>query len=277
MSGRSKRGRTREVSPPGPAQGWIRAETFRQGGRKASADSGVTVAVVNPKCDTAWTDSARLELLKSAYAHAPTNTSLVLLTSGGFFGYAAKSDGNGGWTDGGDRVARERALVGLVQKWPACVALAVGVDFGGAQQEQWWLRGGSRTVKRIVRDESELDERLVEHDGLAFLGFVCGESYEWDEPTLLAEVGRSADVVAISSHVRMNRQWSRTVDNPKTKWFAFQRLLQSVSRRGGACLAHARADLERDYVRDCDNWFVHRGGVPFPGARHGRPVQGRAS
>ncbi len=266
MSGRRKRGYTSVESPPGPSTGWLCLERFGVYGRKPRRRNGVTVAVVNPECDTAWSDEARLALLKRAYHSVPKNGPTLLLASGGFFGYAARAYGKSAWTTyGGSERERQRALASIVEKWPKEFALAVGVDFGPDRQEQWWFRGGDAELKRVVRGVSAFGDRRFEHEGVAFAGFVCGEAYtEKNKRALRAELGGSVHVIAVSSHVRVNRQKKLLVENVHAKRWAFQRLFQTIAPQGGACLAHARSDGADGYVRDCDNWFVHRGRTPFP-------------
>jgi hypothetical protein len=106
----------------------------------------------------------------------------------------------------------------------------------------------------------------VTHAGYTLLGFVCGETYEWPEHDLAAEL-HGVDVVVVSAHVEVNRIWEREID-PELKRWAFQRRFQFISQHTGAALAHARG-TDDAYVRNCDDWFVHRGDAPFPGPRIG--------
>ncbi|MGH7634063.1 MAG: hypothetical protein ACRENC_10070 [Gemmatimonadaceae bacterium] len=107
------------------------------------------------------------------------------------------------------------------------------------------------------------------HAGYTLLGFVCGEAYEWQERDLAAELS-GIDVVVVSAHVEVNRIWDREID-PGLKRWAFQRRFQFISQYAGAALAHARG-INDAYVRNCDDWFVHRGSVPFPEPRVGTPI-----
>lgn len=272
--------RTTAGPPAGPAAGWVSREPFGRGGtRGRSATEAVSVIVLNPDCGTSWSEPARLGLLAAAAARSEMAASrpTLMLAASGFFGYAARPYGDSRWTGDGDREWRRAALESLVAEWPSSALLAVGVDFGGDAQEQWWLKGGSGLVKVIVRSayksHAPLADRRVVHGDLTFLGFVCGEAYERSEDEFVAQLESGVDVVAISAHVRVNRISAPCVTSSSAKRWAFQRRFQLISGYAGASLSHARANDDR-YVRDCDNWFVHRGEDPFPGERSGQRIVG---
>lgn len=145
----------------------------------------------------------------------------------------------------------------------------------GSDQRQWWFCGGedhrhSEILRwNTSRDATPLSQRRVTHAGYTLLGFVCGEAYEWHERDLAAELS-DIDVVVISAHVEVNRIWDREID-PGLKRWAFQRRFQFIAQHAGAALAHARG-TDEGYVRNCDDWFVHRGSDPFPGSRVGLSI-----
>ena len=113
----------------------------------------------------------------------------------------------------------------------------------------------------------------MHHAGFTLLGFVCGEFYEWLEGELIEALdAHHVDLLLVSAHKKVNRVDDRKV-SPHYKRWAFQRRFQAISPYCGAALAQARGFDDR-YVRNCDDWFVHRSGDPFPGRRVGQPFFG---
>ena len=123
--------------------------------------------------------------------------------------------------------ALEAHLAKPARGWHRSLMVAVGVDVTMTDQRQWWVAGGRGLVKEIFRKNddrcaSPLNERRVAHAGYTFLGFVCGEAYEWSKSDL-ADHLKGVDLVAVSAHRSVNRVWNRRVTDPRSKRWAFQR------------------------------------------------------
>jgi hypothetical protein len=205
---------------------------------------------------------------------SPSQT--VHLTSAGFFGSATSSDGDLTWRTISNPAALKNAIGGVVDLvLPRSALLAVGVDLTPSDQRQWWFERNRGIICEVERwyggwEQDELERRKVRVNGLTFLGFVCGEVYEWPE-TQVRDALRDVDVVAVSAHVEVNRQWQRRIEPTLRRW-AFQRRFQMIASRCGAALAQSHT-ANYDSVRACDNWFVFRNGSPFPGQRQGTRVE----
>ena len=263
-------------SQDGHTRGWTNACIFaRHGSQPASTADGLRVVVLNIETGTACSMDARFALLEAAVARVGDKGPTLLVTPAGFFGFGVARDGALSWTGIADIVSLENDLTALARSWPASLMVAVGVDRDGDDQRQWWFCGGEeRRCSEILRsstsrDATPLAQRRVMHAGYTLLGFVCGEAYEWPERDLAAELP-ATDVVVVSAHVEVNRIWDREIDAGLKRW-AFQRRFQFISQHAGAALAHARG-IDDAYVRNCDDWFVHRGSDPFPGPRVGEPI-----
>lgn len=260
----------------GPARGWTNEAAFTRGGRKAKAgEDSLRVVVLNTESGTASSLSARRALLLAAVQRASSSAPTVLVTPAGFFGCAIDAEGTPHWPGNIDITSLENELADAACSWPSSLIVAVGVDVAGHDQRQWWFAGGE-DMRRCevlrgseVREATPLSGRVVIHAGYTSLGFVCGEGYEWPEDEL-TPVLSGIDVLAVSAHVEVNRIWDREID-PGLKRWAFQRRFQLISGYAGAALAHARG-ADESYVRNCDDWFVHRGEDPFPGPRVGQPI-----
>jgi hypothetical protein len=263
-----------EESGSGEARGWTNAFTFAKGGwePRPGDDGALRVLVLNTESGTGSSMSVRHALLAAAIERAADKEATVLVTTAGFFGCDINADGRPSWPGIGDISGLQGELIALARSWPRSLMVAVGVDVTGSDQRQWWFAGGEGSRRcEILRDNetraaTPLAERRVLHAGYGLLGFVCGEGYEWPE-TELATALSNVDVVAVSAHVEINRIWEPAID-PELKRWAFQRRFRFISGYAGAALAHARGTDDR-YVRNCDDWFVHRGGEPFPEPRVG--------
>lgn len=260
----------------GDARGWTNTCVFAQhGGQPTSNADGLRVVVLNIESGTACSMPARRALLEAAITRVGDDGPTLLVTPAGFFGFGVGRDGALSWTGVTDVASLENDLAGLARSWPTSLMVAVGVDRDGNDQRQWWFCGGERGRRCEIlrwsssRDATQLSQRRVTHAGYTLLGFVCGEAYEWQERDLAAELS-GIDVVVVSAHVEVNRIWDREID-PGLKRWAFQRRFQFISQHAGAALAHARG-IDDTHVRNCDDWFVHRGSDPFPGPRVGQPI-----
>lgn len=259
---------------PGPAHGWTNEARFgHRGGAAPPGETTLRVVVLNTESGTGSSRSERLALLSAAVERVRGDEPTVLITPAGFFGCTIDADGNPHWP-GLDAASLELELVELARSWPPSLMVAIGVDIAGDEQQQWWLGGGGELQRRIARGSevqavTELSERVVSHAGFRLLGFVCGEGYKWNAAELVAMLP-AVDVVAVSAHVEVNRTREPEI-NPEYKRWAFQRRFQLISEHAGAALAHARGADDR-YVRNCDDWFAHRGGPLFPEPRVGTPI-----
>ncbi len=260
----------------GPARGWTNTAAFaRSGWRAPSEDDSLRVVVLNTESGTASSTSARRALLVAAVERASNAGPTVLITPAGFFGCTIDAAGNPHWQGIVDIAVLKDELIDLARSWPASLMVAIGVDVAGDDQRQWWLVGGGESLQCEVlrgsatRAATPLSRRSVKHAGHTLLGFVCGEGYEWPEAELAAALV-GIDVVAVSAHVEVNRIWDPEIDQGLKRW-AFQRRFRFISEYAGAALAHARG-ADDNYVRNCDDWFVHRGEEPFPGPRVGETI-----
>jgi hypothetical protein len=256
------------------ARGWTNQAAFARDGTNGSKRKGaLRVVVLNTESGTGGDASDQRSLLAAAVQRAGESTPSVIITPAGFYGCAIDADGEPRW-HGVARVASLRdELVELAASWPSSLRVAVGVDVACDDQRQWWLAGGRRERPLEIRrgaERSSIAERRISHAGFTLLGFVCGECYEWEKRELASALTDVA-VVAVSAHVEVNRIWKRRID-PKRKRWSFHRRFRFISTYAGAALAHVRGADDR-YVRNCDDWFVHRGGEPFPGPRVGVPVR----
>jgi len=265
----------------GPARGWTNEVAFARGGRKPKAgDEALRVIVLNPEIGTGSSAPVRRALLHAAIERAGDSGPTLIVTPAGFFGCSVDAEGDAHWPGNLDITALEHELADATRAWPSSLMVAVGVDVHGHDQRQWWFAGGEGRRRCEVlrasdeRDATPLDARVVTHAGYTLLGFVCGEGYEWHEGQLTSALS-DVDVVVVSAHVEVNRIWDREID-PGLKRWAFQRRFQLIAGYAGAALAHARGPDET-YVRNCDDWFVHRGGDPFPGPRVGVPITANAN
>lgn len=264
-----------QVSENAGARGWTNKSAFARGGIRAEpTGDALQVVILNTEAGTASTIAARCALLSAAIGRIGDRGPAVLVTPAGFFGCSIDLDGRPRWLANVDVGSLERELSRLARSWPASLIVAVGVDPSGDDQRQWWFAGGDGQRRAEIRRSgpaTPLLQRRVVHAGYALLGFVCGEGYEWLERDL-TEVLPETDVVVISAHVKVNRIRKPEIDEGVKRW-AFQRRFRFISRQAGAALAHARGS-DDSYVRNCDDWFVHRGEAPFPGPRVGDPIGG---
>ena len=272
-------GRT-EHEQPGPARGWTNETAFARGGWKPKPnDDSLRLIVLNTESGTGSSLAARRALLHAAIQRVGNLGPAVLVTPAGFFGCAVDMEGEAHWPGTVDLAALEAELTGAARSWPSSLMVAIGVDSSGHDQRQWWFAGGEGRRQCEVlrgneeRDATQLSSRVVIHAGFTLLGFVCGEGYEWPEDDLVPALA-GVDVVVVSAHVEVNRIWDRGIDPGLRRW-PFQRRFQLISGHAGAALAHARG-TDTNYVRNCDNWFVHRGDEPFPGPRVGVPIAAAA-
>jgi hypothetical protein len=239
---------------------------FGRSGQQSIATDALRVAVLNPEIGTSSLERDRVELLERMLS-GPSTESTLYLTSAGYFGFDATAFK---WPGVDDPSRLEATLESVMRELPPFTFLAVGVDIGGSgrQQQQWWFQGGGRVLAKICRYVTPLDRRVVQLGQHQALGFVCGEAYECDEQELLGYLDGDVTLVAISAHRRVNRIRAPVIDTTYRRW-AFQRRLQSISKRAGAALAHAHGS-EPYLVRNADNWFVHVGcnlSRPMMGAR----------
>jgi hypothetical protein len=235
------------------------------------------MSILNTESGTGTSLNARRALLIAAVERVRNDGPTVLITPAGFFGCTIDVDGIPRWP-GLDATSLKVELIMLARSWPPSIMVAIGVDIAGHAQQQWWLSGGGILHRQIARGSetqtvTPLSDRSVAHAGFTLLGFVCGEGYEWEE-TEFVEALSGKDVVAVSAHVEVNRTWKPEIDPGYKRW-AFQRRFQLISAHCGAALAHARG-ADDNYVRNCDDWFVHRGGPLFPEPRIGTPIAGGA-
>lgn len=261
------------------ALGWINVVTFSsasEGKCNRQKDAQLQVAVCNLAPGVPRSQKERLDLLCKITRQLPEFTSFVLLMPAGFFGYYVRPDETWKWTENVESDNLKIQLNEIVASWPSSRMLAVGVDLSGNDQRQWWFQGGCGFEREIVRANrhrpaTALEERLIRHSGYTLLGFVCGECYEWPKETLISAVQQhNVDVVAVSAHRQVNRTWEPVIPLHYRRW-AFQRRFQCISSFCGAALAQVRGHDDA-YVRNCDDWFVHRAGELFPGPRVGRPI-----
>lgn len=257
------------------AAGWTMDAWFTSGGRRGGLGRGKRVQVINPECGTNASSAARLAFLKKCLGMAGSIPT-VQLTSAGFFGSATSDNGDLTWQTISNLAAVRNAIGGVTDvALPESSLLAVGVDVTASDQRQWWFERSRGLICEVERwhggwKQEELERRKVQVNGLTLLGFVCGEVYEWPEEQVRSAL-RDVDVVAVSAHVEVNRQWQRRIAPTLRRW-AFQRRFQMIASRCGAALAQSHtADYDR--VRACDNWFVYRNGRPFPGQRQGTRVE----
>ena len=260
----------------GCARGWTNECVFARHGDQPSSDGdALRVVVLNIESGTAGSIAARRALLTAAIERVGDSGPTLLVTPAGFFGFGVAPDGAVSWTGVADITLLENDLSRLARSWPTSLMVAVGVDRDSDDQRQWWFCGGEGRRRCEIsrsgtsRDATPLSQRRVTHAGYTLLGFVCGEAYEWPQPDLAADLP-GIDIVVISAHVEVNRIWDREID-PGLKRWAFQRRFQFIAQHAGAALAHARG-IDDAYVRNCDDWFVHRGNDPFPGPRVGQPI-----
>jgi len=264
-------------SQDGSARGWTNTCVFtRGGGQPESNEDALQIVVLNTASGTASSINARCALLSAAVERVgATSRPTVLVTTAGFFGCHIDLHGAPCWPGIADVGSLERELTEFARSWPESLIVAVGVDRDGGDQRQWWFAGaeGGRRSEILrasaSRPATPLSQRRVAHAGYTLLGFVCGEGYEWAEHDVAEELS-GVDVVVISAHVEVNRIWEPAIDEGLKRW-AFQRRFRFISQYAGAALAHARG-TDANYVRNCDDWFVHRGKEPFPGPRVGDAI-----
>lgn len=190
------------------------------------------------------THEPRTNLLSRALARCRDELPTVLLTPAGFFGCAIDDEGEPSWP-GIDEKRRLRArLEEIARRQPKGIAIEVGIDVGGSDERQRWFAGGVSFLKELLRknarrDATELSLRKVTHAGYTLIGFVCGESYEWCETELVAELGE-ADVVVISAHTKVNRIWAPAVGLRVRRWAFHRRLPPRFRAHGSRACSCAR-------------------------------------
>ena len=258
-----------KAATTGKTRGWAMVAEFGKGGKRWSGRGArLKVVGVHIERGTGAKPADRAALLRRAIDAEPPDGATVYFTTAGFFGMdpqagASSSRGDIDWTGVAPKTV-QRHLGGIASALPATARLLVGADFGEGyydEQEQWLFEGtNERPVRRVVRNQMPVGDRVFDVGGFRVLSFVCGEISDGRARLRPERHLSGIDAVIDLAHASVPRTHDRHASWHKA---SFQTRFQWISEHAGAALAHAHDDDDL-LVRCRNNWVVYRDEDPFP-------------
>jgi hypothetical protein len=226
--------------------------------------------------------AARLELLCKIGRHVSERIKparRVVIFPGGYFGFDPvlfRADRSRAWPGFDDEGVRQ-ALPTVLEAYPPETWLVFGADCpvsaGGYTQEAWVCRSiatGKAALQTIVRERTDLRDRIIEVGSLRMAVFVCGESTgsytEANGPYCGNKYLRnpvsqlpSCNLLVDLAHSRVKK----SINPPPQRRLVHERQMRQFAAQGAAVLTHHHPGYEtvgrpRDNCKS--DWIMFRGG-----------------